>query len=230
MISDITQAVEDMFTTEALDATRLKRLIAIAVKYYSRYNPFEKSATIALVANQQDYDVAADCILIRDVDYWPAGDLAGIMRAGQEYAELVREETRYRFPSDRVIKNIERTSRADRQGVRWEQLGSRKVRLHPAPSAVDTIDYQYYSVHALTDSDYTTIPAEDLELIRDLTLAEILSGRGLEYAIEPDYAEGLQRITKSRIPGNVRATVSVLRRGVKDKYGSGVAATQASIA
>lgn len=232
LIADIIEAVGDAFTSETLDPGRLERLISIAVKYYSRYNPFEKPGTLTLVVNQQDYDVAADCILLAGVDYWPSGDLAGVMRAGQEYADLVGEEVRYRFPSDRVIRNIERTSRADRQGVRWEPLGSRKVRLHPAPTAVDTIDYQYYAVHALdaAEDEYPTIPDEDAEIIRDLVLAEILQGRGLEYAVEPDYAEGLQRVTKHFIPGNVRATVSALRQGVRSKYGSGAAAAQGSIA
>lgn len=232
LIADVIELVEDAFTSETLDPGRLERAIGLAVKYYSRYNPFEKPGTLTLVANQQDYDVATDCILIAGVDYWPAGDLAGIMRAGQEYAELMREETRYRFPSDRVIRNIERTSRADRQGIRWEPLGSRKVRLHPAPSAVDTINYQYYAIHALdaAGDDYPTIPDEDIEIIRDLTLAQILASRGWEYTVEPDYAEGLQRITKRFIPGNVKAAVSELRSSVKDKYGRGAIATQASIA
>ena len=229
LVSDIVEAVEDQFTTETIDAERLGRLAGLAVKYYSRYNPFEKAGTLSLVADKQDYDLAADCILVRDVDYWPAGEVFGVLRTEEE---LVGGQQRYHFPSDQVIINIERTALVDRQGPRWEQIGSRKVRLHPAPTAVDTIDYQYYAVHALSadGKEYATVPDEDLEIIRDLALAEVIGSRGLEVTIEPDYAEGLQRVTKGRIPENVRVAVSKLRQGVRDKYGSGVVATQGSIA
>lgn len=230
LIEDIIEAVEDAFTSEALDPGRLERFIAFAVKYYSRYNPYEEADTLSLVVGQQDYDVAADCVLVKDVDYWPAGEVFGVLRTGEE--ELVRGQRRYHFPSDQVIDNIERTALADRQGPRWEQIGSRKVRLYPAPTAADTADYQYYAVHTLDagGDEYPTIPDEDIEIIRDLVLAEVVGSRGLEVTIEPDYAEGLQRVTKGRIPENVRVAVSRLRQGVRDKYGSGVVAMQGSVA
>jgi len=126
------------------------------------------------------------------------------------------------MPSDRVIENINQSAHIDAILGQWEQRNETLV-IYPEPTATgdEDIDIVYAAYHVLNDgaSGYDTIPDEDLDIMADVTLALYLRARAAEIALEPDYAEGLQRVTKRNIPGNLRDTVRELRKGLIGKYG-----------
>jgi len=213
---EVTTRVRDRYTMEELDPNALDRFIDAAVRLYSRYNPEVKSTSFETVVDQQDYDLPADCALVIDTEYWPLGSLY----TDREYPWLKQVENPYSYhqPSTRVIDDIERSTYAERLRGRWEKVGS-QLRLWPTPAASGIeITVEYAAVHSLAMDEASSIPGEDMDLLVDLVLAEVFKARGGEVALEPDYAEGLQRTTKRFVPGNVRAVVRDLRQPLLDKY------------
>jgi len=223
-LTAIQVAVQDRYATETILIPKLNRLIGAAVRFYSRYNPYLKTTNFDTVYEQQLYDLPADCMqdYIHSVDYWPSGGLSYELSAANEYATLYRRPASYDLISERVIEDIKQEQYIKRVRGQW-QIENGQIELWPVPGATATTVYVTYgSVHALNEAGtaYTTIPAEDLEIIRDLTVAEIIEGKRAEFAVEPDYAEGLARHTKHFIPGAVDATVKYLRDKCIQKYGS----------
>ena len=222
----IRQAVTDQLTTETIAVATLDRLIAAAVRFYSRYNPAWKYANITTVANQQLYDLPTDCMIVIGLNYWPGEMNAGLVNAGYEWPtnDITGEE--YDQISLRVIAEIKR-GEANRRSGFWRQDGI-QLYLSPIPgTAGETIPLVYGALHALdgTGTTYTTIPIQDLEIVRDLTLAEYLEGRRVEFALEPDYAEGLGRIIKHYQPGSLQSVVKDLRSHCINKYSQVVVGT-----
>lgn len=218
-------AIQDRYTTESMNIGALDRFIAAAVRFYSRYNPYIKTTTVTTVSNQQKYDLPSDCVDIVDAEWYPLGELYAELQAGAEQIYLLQPHRKYRFhqPSDRIIDDIERNAYADRVTGRWEQENKQLV-LWPEPTSAGTeVTVIYTSQHVLSSGAYSTIPNEDFDLLVNLVFAEILSARGFEMAIEPDYSEGLQRTTKRFVPGNTRIAVRELRQEVIDKYGRAAA-------
>ena len=227
LLTDIQTAVTDRFTTETIDATKLKRLIAAAVRFYSRYNPYLQQHDFPTVAEQKLYDLPADCIheMVLDVDYWPTGGLSYELSAKQEYETIYQRPASYDLISERVIEDIKQSEHINRVRGDW-QIENGQIALWPVPGATSvTVYITYGSTHALTGgTTYATIPDEDLDIIRDLTIAEILEAKATEFAVEPDYAEGLQRITKRFLPENIDSVVKNLRGKCVQKYGGAAVA------
>lgn len=225
LLSDIQTAVRDKYTTETIADTKLNRFITAAVKFYSRYNPYMKTTSFDTVDEQKLYDLPSDCIreMVLDVDYWPTGGMSYELSAKQEYETIYRRPASYDLISERVIEDIKQSEHINRIRGQWE-IQNGQIALWPVPGASSiTVYVTYGSVHALTGgTTYSTIPAEDLDIVADLTLAEIIRGKRTEFAVEPDYAEGLQRQTKRWLPENISDTVKELRSQCIDKY-SGVA-------
>ena len=226
LIASIVTAVEDRYTIETIGADKMKRLIAAGVRFYSRYNPSVTVTSFDTVADQRLYDLPSDCMqdYVITVDYWPTGGLDSALSAANEYEERGDAPFRYSLYSERVIDDIKQQEYIERVRGQWE-IENDQIALYPVPSGSSVEVYVTYGAgHAINEAEtaYTTIPAEDLDIIRDLVVAEIIEGRRIEASVEPDYAEGLGRQTKRFIPGNVDATVKYLRRKCTDKY-SGVA-------
>jgi hypothetical protein len=220
-LADIQEAVRDRFSAETIADPKLNRLIEAAVRFYSRYNPYLQQTTIATVSEQKRYDLPADCIheMVLDVDYWPTGGLSYELSAAQEYETIQRRPASYDLISERVIEDIKQAEHIKRVRGDWT-IENGQIALTPVPSGSSvTVYVTYGSVHALTGSTtYATIPDEDLDIMRDLTVAEILEAKAAEYAAEPDYAEGLQRITKHFMPENIDKVVQRLRGKCIQKY------------
>jgi hypothetical protein len=222
---DVREGVQDKYTLEDLTTARLDRFIAAAVRFYSQYNPKEDSDTLTTVANQQDYALPSDFVVMNDVEWYPSGQLFGNLAAGQpaaEYEMMLKRPARYHHPSDRIIETINRSALADATAGKWEVVGN-KVRLWPAPSSAgEEITYHYGACHALNeDKDgYDDIPVVDLDIVVKLTLAEVLEASLVDVSGDFDYAEGLQRVTKHFVPGNLMRTIQVCRDSVRGKYPS----------
>ena len=221
-VDDIKTAVTDKLSTEVIDDERLDRFIAAAVRFYSRYNPVIKAAVLDTAATQQDYDVEVDCVQVTDVQWWPYGESMTVMNVGQEYYNALMQPGRALSRADQIIRNEAVILRDDETRAHWMQVG-KKIRLWPIPSVTHTeIPYEYTAVHVLDEygEAYGTIPNEDLEIMRDLTLAEYLQARATEVVLEPNYSEGLQSVRKDFIPQNIASQVARLTSGLIAKYGS----------
>jgi len=220
---DIYQAVRDKITTETWTDPQLKRWVAAAVRFYSRYNASIKTATLTSVANQQLYDLPSDLLSIVSVDWWPLGTSGTTLTAAQEdWPTIDAAEDAYNQYSMRVTRDIRRALQADRIQGSWYQQGT-QIGLWPIPSVAGlTVDLVYSAAHALNvgETAYTTVPAVDLDIVRDLAVAEFLDGRGAEMSVEPDYAEGLGRITKHFVPETAKQYVKDLRAQCIEKYGA----------
>ncbi len=223
LLATIQEAVRDYYTAATLTDAKLNRLIASAVRFYSRYNPYLKEHSFATVADQEAYDLPSDYMpgTGMDVEYWPSGSLTAGLTAGTEWAWAIgREPAIYGLISLRVIADINQAEHIKYiRGYYWVE--NDQIFIMPSPSATSTTVYiTYASAHALNvgETGYDTIPGQDLDIIVDLTLAEILKGQAMDAVGLPDYSEGLQWIRRSHVSQNVGSMVQELRQGCIDKY------------
>ena len=205
-----------MVTSETLSDATLDVFINRAVRFYSRFNPVEKSATITTVSGTQDYDLAADCMILKDVEYWPSGNAFDLTNIGDypPYFMWARPTSQ----SDQVIRNIQKSTYADTLRGGWEQI-NQKARLWPTPTCVDTITYYYWSEHVEAAESFATIPSWDLGILVDLTMAEYLEHKLGESSMLPNYTLGLESRTNQFVTPNLSMNIARLRRSVIDKYG-----------
>jgi hypothetical protein len=221
-LSDVQQGVRDRYENLTLGGAALNRFVASAVRYYEKFNPDEKSSTITTVVDKQDYDLPSDFLVMRDVEYYPSGQIFGQLYAGSpasEYELMIRRPARYHHVSDRVIESIDRQALAESTKGRWEVVGD-KIRLWPTPSSVATYDYYYGASYSLNvgGDGYDDIPTRDLDIMVDLTVAELLLRSLTSVSEEFDYSEGLQRVIKHYAPGNIMMTIRILRSTVGSRY------------
>lgn len=222
LLSTIREAVIDRFTTETIETERLNRFIASAVREYSRFNPRILGATMTTIADQATYDLPDACLWVIECYWWPIGELFAELRAGAEQAYVITKPSRLHMPSERIIDDINQEAHISRLLGHWEQRNDTIV-VFPEPTAAadEDLEIVYAAEHVINvgGTGYDTIPDEDLDIIADVTLASYLQARSTEVVLEADYAEGLQRVTKRFIPGNIRATINELRSAMLGKYG-----------
>ena len=224
LTADISTAVTDMYTTETIAPAKMLRLIAAAVRYYSRWNPYVVKSTFTTVADQEAYDLAAGTLLVLDV-LWPSDTLSGVVNVGQEQASaLILNPASRHLVSEKIIKAIQDDSFYTGMLGRW-RVENKQVILSPTPGSTGSdVEMWCAALHAINvgSTAYTTIPGEDLEIMRDLVVAEIIQGRAIEMSAEPDYKEGLSSETFHFATASANETVRMLRRRCSDRY-SGVA-------
>ena len=220
LIADITQGVEDRYSLAAIPTAKMNRFIASGVRYYSRYAPYVTLYEFDTVKDQSNYDLPAGCTVIIDL-LWPAGELLTTVNIGQERAL----PHRYNFVSERVIEDIKKSAfYAGRLGD-WRRE-NQEVVLVPTPSVTSTgdeVQLWYGKVHAVNDAElgYNTIPDADLDILTDLTLAEVLSQQRIEGATRPNYREGQGAVWWGHTAKNTKAVIVDLRSSVSNKYGDG---------
>jgi len=218
LVSAIKTAVTDYLTTETISDEKMARLIAAAVRFYSNYNPVYKRHTFTTTPDERLYDLPSDCVMVFNVDYWLSEITSTINDDSYIRGETsVLTDDSYDLFSERIIRDIKRQELITRVRGQWE-IENKKLALYPVPSSAMEVSIDYGALHSLSSGNYATIPDEDLDIMRDLTLAEILSSRMIEVSIEPDYAEGLQRITKRFIPENAAEVIARLRSKCTMKY------------
>jgi len=223
LVASITQAVEDVYTVETIAETKMLRLIQAAVRFYSRYNPYVVKYEFETVKDQEAYDIPTGGIGVIDV-LWPAEVLDITVNVGQEMAVLALEPVRYHFVSDRVISAIQQDAFYRAALGNW-RIQNKQVILIPEPGTTGSDVIMWYAqLHAYTalTAEFATIPDEDLEIIRDLTLAEIALGKSMEAAVQPNYREGLQSETFHYAAESSRIAVKRLQQSCVNKYGGAV--------
>jgi hypothetical protein len=223
LISDISTIVTDRITTETIATDKLNRCIAEAVRQYSRYNPIITTVLLSTLVDQASYSLAAyHAMIVIDCFWWPGGQITDVFLSGHESVFLEPDPVYYHQPSGRVINQINGDAQSEAWLGKWEQQGQNIV-ISPTPTVDGANDLEVICgcLHIINadGTAYTTIPDEDLGILADLTTAVYLQSRAAELALEPDYAEGQQRVTHHYQPTTLHATVRELQRSVIDKYG-----------
>jgi hypothetical protein len=206
------------YARESLSTTVWEDIVARAVTEYSRWNPVDAVVTLTTVANQSDYTVHANCLVIREVAF---DSYATLTAASPDRLLTTNSGVKRTMPSLALIDDINNAEYERQLTPSWSWLpGSKKIRIDPTPgSAGDLIYVQYFALHVATTGDYTTIPAEDLDIVVDLMLYEVYGDRSFDMALEPDYQAGLEKETFGNVQANVQAARDSLLQRVQGKYG-----------
>lgn len=223
-VDTIIEAINDSYF-EVIDPLKLKRRIADAVRHYSRFNPAVTTYSFETVYDNAAYELPSDFLAIRDLEYWPSGIVPGITEIVDTAITQQQSAYSYDLISEPVISSIKRS-----QYAKWHMgtatVEGRQLILHPTPTQTGlAVTLKYAAPHKLTDdSDYETIPEEDLSIIRDLVVADLMEARRVQAAALPDYREGLTEIRRGEVAANVASVVASLRARCSDKYTNPVVA------
>jgi hypothetical protein len=218
LLSAITGAVNaDLGIT--IDSTWLEdTLIPWAVRGYSKHAGVEAETTITTVADQDEYDLPADCVLVVNVEWWPSGTdlLIGDVIAPAIVDTTTAQGYGYTRPSEHLIDNINRAAVIDQLRGYWRQKNADTLVLDPEPTAGgSSVTVTYIAEHARTGTganrEYATIPDHHLDVIVLLTKAEYLEALAERSSWKDDYKEGATTITRAHVPGNLRKEASRLR-------------------
>ncbi len=225
MLLTAIQAIINRRWKERLSSSVLNEYIASAVRYYSERNPLHKQVTVQTVANQQIINLNqlgyTDCIGIWKVLYFPSGQVYNELKAGTELTWVQTQPYRYYLTSQRVIDDIQQQDHIQALGGSYYyEKAENKLFIYPTPTSATDIEIHYWAEHVLNDegTGYDTIPDIDLELIVGLVLADLLENDAMAAATDPDYAEGLERVSVSKIPINAMNMASEFRERVNRKY------------
>ncbi len=214
-VPELIIAVADRNSFGTIDDAKLRRRIATAVAFYSRYNPDVRTYAFETVAQSGSYELPAGCIDVRECAYVTTGTLA---------PAIATLESDYSFSlySQRVIETIKKSERARYSKSSFTKEG-RQIILLPTPSRNgDAVVLKYTAAHKVEadGEDYPTIPDIDFDLIADLALAELLEVMRLAASVLPNYTEGLTEIKRGHIPASARIAVADLRAKCIAKYTS----------
>jgi len=226
-LCELMQAIRDNFTSDTITDAVLTRRIAAAVRFYSRYNPLVVRVNLTTVANQQNYALPANTLSVMDVDWWSTAieSTGGLgLGAGAEPwpydDDYLWEGVSYDQWSLRAIAEIKRSERARRTRGAWWVMNT-DLMLDPIPAeAGKIVRVLYAGLHAINvgGTSYTSIPLYDLEILRDLAMAEVISAKGADLAGEPDYSEGLFSISHRFARQSVAEWIGALRQSCIAKY------------
>lgn len=223
LVSDIKDAVKQKGTSWTFGTKDWDQLIPRAVLFYSGYNPRLTQAELTTVTDQSEYALPSGCILVKDCLWYKGAEISANLLIGSDPWVLNRRDWRPNMPSDAVIDDINDDALLQRMRGDWEQWkGNDQLHLSPTPTiAGNSIHITYTSNHVLSNSDteYATIPDEDLYIVTDLVLAGHIEALAMMYAVEGNWSLGQQRETRHHIPDNAMMMVSDLRSGCINKYG-----------
>lgn len=223
LLTEIEQAVTDRYT-ESITTAKLDRIIAGAVRYYSRFNPLEEEITLTTVADQKEYDLialgATNCIGVREVIGSQLLTTVTEPSMLEEYYRLLKEPYRIDMPSNDVIDDINNSAHISKFAWKWNyEKAESKLMIYPEPSTTgSSFVVRYWASHALNDDEYETIPDEDLELLAGVVIADLLDQQGMAAAMSPDYQEGLEKVTFNKMVENNMTFASELRGRLMRKY------------
>ncbi len=224
-IVDLQTAMTDKYSLVVQTDAKSRRQIASAVRYYSRYNPYIVLSEFTTVAEQRAYDLPDGATGIVDV-LWPADEGLTVVNIGALRESMLRRPVRYDLVSERVIEYIKADAFYAAYLGNWRKENDQVI-LVPTPGVTgQDVQLWYCKVHATNElvTAYPTIPDEDLDIVADLAIVEILLQSQIESATQPDYSEGLGRVTVHFQSGNLHAAILGLRKGVQGKYGTGMGA------
>jgi len=214
LVANIKISAQDYFP-ETLDATKIDRFIAAAVREYSRWNPLINSTTITTVDDQQSYTVPGAIDILNC--YWYPGSNVNEIENLQFYNVLWSEVPASREISLPIIHDIVKNARTDRSKGRWDWKGD-KLWLYPEPeSNTDVVVVNYTSAHLLAEGAYATIPDKDFDIIVKLTLAEAWLSVLMDQIMQGKHATGI--VKQEYDPVATQRLIDELKSSVKQYDG-----------
>lgn len=218
LLTTIVNAVnEDMGTT--LDSDWLEGiLIPRAVRLYSEWAGVETETTVTTVADQEEYDLPADCVLVTEVEWWPSSSdvLTGDLIAPAIVDTTQSQGYGYTRPSEFLIDNANRAAVTRQQRGFWRQKNTDTLVLDPEPTAGGlSVTVTYQAIHERTGTEanrtYATIPDAHLDAIVLLTEAEYLAALASRASWKDDFRQGASSVERGHVPDNLNKRVSKLR-------------------
>ena len=228
-IANLAEAVRDVYTSEVVSTERMWRAVAAAARFYSTYNPYVVVSQLSIVSGQLAYVLPEECMQLVEVDYFPGGTPWG----SNDYLISQLQPAPFTVDSHitaamymlerndqalRIIRSAQRAARIEHAQGAWEYK-NRMLWLTPAPAMDQTVLYVYIAAHVTAGAEYTTIPNSDFDIMRDLTVAELLTRWQNDFSTEPDYQEGLEKLTKHFLPDTLSKRIRELRQPLLDRYG-----------
>lgn len=226
LLSTIVNAVNEDLGT-APDSDWLEDvLIPRAVRLYSEWAGVETDTTITTVADQDEYDLPADCVLVTEVEWWPSSSdvLTGDLVAPAIVDTTQSQGYGYTRPSEFIINNANRAAVTKQQRGFWRQKNMDTLVLSPEPTAGGlSVTVTYQATHARTGSGvsrtYATIPDAHLDAIVLLTEAEYLEARASRASWKDDFRQGASSVERGHVPGNLSRHVARLRQRAQRQLG-----------
>jgi len=217
-VADVRTLFNDIYQLESLTGTQFARWLARAVRLYSRYNPAVIRDELETEVGKAIYELPDDCMMVKSVLYKPdsaANDLSLTDGALHRRRGFARNR-----PSELLVDQWYDQTGLVAPRETWT-VESGYIIFEEGFAAVETLELIYCAEHALDEEGetYDTIPAQDIDILADLVLADILEHKAANVGATEDYAEGLERITVSNIVPNATASVESLRSGLLRKYG-----------
>jgi hypothetical protein len=227
LLTTIQTAIRDLLTTETITDAKLNRLIAAAVRRYSRYAPKITDYTLTTVGDDATYQMPAGCLGIKNVLY-PSLDVGTYTPYTAQEEILGRNPQDYPLWGNVIVDDVNQDEYLGHSEGKWEyRPADRMLVINPTPGDNSTtVAVEYYTSHSLNTggTGYDTIPDEDLEVIRDLSLAQYLRGKSVEIAYMPDYKEGLEAVTNHFGVGTIREAIDNLEGQALARYAHGAIA------
>ena len=217
LISDLKDRFELRYTITEYTANQFLLWLSDALHWYSRFNPLITETTMNSVAQQAEYDLPENCVLVIEVLCQPISWTGNLSLA----TGLNRRSGRGKeYPSETTIRDVENRSGVWNAWELWHQEGTKLVFSDKFASSGETFRLRYTTEHVIAESNLTidTVPSYDAELLVEMVLAEVLEARMSEASVTEDWTEGLQKEISSHIPQNAQAVINALRRKVMDKY------------
>jgi len=218
-IADARTLFNEMYMIEELTSTQFERWLARAVRYYSRYNPVLVHEDLTTEVGERTYELPDDCMLVKSIMYVP-DPAANEMSMESESLHRKRGVSSNR-PSELLIKQVYDQTGLTMPEEVWEVEGANVV-FEDGFAAIETLDIAYYALHVLDEEEeaYETIPAQDIDILVDLVMADILGHRAANMGATEDYDEGLEHIIVSKIVSNTAISVERLRSELIRRYGT----------
>lgn len=212
----------------------INNLLISAIRYYSRYNPYYLKSTLTTIADQDVYALPSDCIRVVSHDWrpYPGWDTAvaylsvlygttGIVPSGDwsdDVLSKIRQELTARFDAIGA-------GEAEQITYLTSYSPTGYLILYPTPvNAGDTVTIRYSAQHPLLSGDYFTCPAQHVELIEKLVIAEVDEIRARKISTAPDdFAAGTTRFGYRNSASGLIRDAMRLRQEIADIFAGMVA-------
>jgi hypothetical protein len=156
-------------------SSQLNLYIKKAVETYGKYRSFTRKSTLTTVADQDLYELPADCTRLISCQYRTA-EANEYDELDNYYPWLFEDWDYYALTAIRnhLIAAYDEVGMGMWREVNYPSsyMGGRYVILYPPPEqSGDSIEIWYGTNHPLSGMDYDTIPSTDKGYIRDIAVA-----------------------------------------------------------
>lgn len=220
--TDIKQRVRDRLDDTAATIftdAEMSRHLDAAVMDYSAHRPYMKSTTITTVEDRKLYDLPADClwvtrVWVTDADNETTDTIDDILLDIEEHTrefddKLWRAQLRERYANT-----------GQPVAFKWNN----QLYLYPkSTESGDTINVEYAALHIGTNTDFTTIPLQDIRWVESLMLVRCLEALATDAAKRASYSDGQARVDNSNMAKAFRAEANMEQSKVQNALSESLA-------